>query len=576
MSHRMKTSCSFDISQVPFSRRGSRLALARLPEKRARELGKKPGLFLRTVAGGVPMNQREIFRVEVLDKRKSRKAEEMATPELLSIIKNRRECVDIAFASETMVLLRGKSLGVRLIADGGCYATLRPAGAGIWELNLFAQRLQLMLVLRAGRVRIDAPWNRDACTHIRIDVRPDASGTWELEIEEFRTAWEPPARRIAFDDAVESARADFSAWLDRSLAAPPALASARVLAAYVNWCSLVSPLGHFKREAMLMSKNWMINVWSWDHCFNAIALAKLQPALAWDQWAVMFDHQNRHGALPDSVNDAEIVWNFTKPPVHGWALREMRRQGMKLSKAQLGQACHWLKAWTSWWMRYRDDDNDGLPSYNHGNDSGWDNATFMDAGPPVEGADLAAFLILQMDVIADLCDELKRGGQAREWRARGVDLFQRLIAHSWRGDRFISPRSGDHVVAEGDSLVPLMPMLLGDRLEATQQSALIRGVKRFITPHGVATENPASPFYEPNGYWRGPVWAPSTYLIVCGLRECGEEKLAGRIARAFCRTCARSGMAENFNALTGAGLCDRAYTWTASVFQVLAARFLGP
>jgi putative isomerase len=33
---------------------------------------------------------------------------------------------------------------------------------------------------------------------------------------------------------------------------------------------------------------------------------------------------------------------------------------------------------------------------------------------------------------------------------------------------------------------------------------------------------------------------------------------------------ARSGMAENYNALTGAGLRDRAYTWTASVFLLLA------
>jgi hypothetical protein len=31
-------------------------------------------------------------------------------------------------------------------------------------------------------------------------------------------------------------------------------------------------------------------------------------------------------------------------------------------------------------------------------------------------------------------------------------------------------------------------------------------------------------------------------------------------------------MAENFDALTGEGLCDRAYTWTASVFQILAAK----
>jgi len=32
----------------------------------------------------------------------------------------------------------------------------------------------------------------------------------------------------------------------------------------------------------------------------------------------------------------------------------------------------------------------------------------------------------------------------------------------------------------------------------------------------------------------------------------------------------RSGFAENFDALTGDGLRDRAYTWTASVYLLLA------
>jgi hypothetical protein len=35
--------------------------------------------------------------------------------------------------------------------------------------------------------------------------------------------------------------------------------------------------------------------------------------------------------------------------------------------------------------------------------------------------------------------------------------------------------------------------------------------------------------------------------------------------------CAKSGFAENFDAKTGEGLRDRAYTWTAAVFVVLAS-----
>jgi hypothetical protein len=49
-------------------------------------------------------------------------------------------------------------------------------------------------------------------------------------------------------------------------------------------------------------------------------------------------------------------------------------------------------------------------------------------------------------------------------------------------------------------------------------------------------------------------------------------KLARSLARAFCDLCRGNGLAENFDAGTGAGLRDRGYTWTASVFLELASR----
>lgn len=93
----------------------------------------------------------------------------------------------------------------------------------------------------------------------------------------------------------------------------------------------------------------------------------------------------------------------------------------------------------------------------------------------------------------------------------------------------------------------------------------------FLTAWGPATENPASPHYEPDGYWRGPIWAPTTYLIWDGLRQQDEAALAHDIARRFCALCETSGMAENFDAITGAGLRDQAFAWTSAVYLLLSA-----
>jgi len=62
--------------------------------------------------------------------------------------------------------------------------------------------------------------------------------------------------------------------------------------------------------------------------------------------------------------------------------------------------------------------------------------------------------------------------------------------------------------------------------------------------------------------------------MVEALAACGELDLARSLARKFCDLCAASGFAENFDALTGAALRDRAYTWTASVFLILGHEYL--
>jgi putative isomerase len=93
---------------------------------------------------------------------------------------------------------------------------------------------------------------------------------------------------------------------------------------------------------------------------------------------------------------------------------------------------------------------------------------------------------------------------------------------------------------------------------------------RFITKYGLAGECPQGPLYETDGYWRGGIWGASTLIIVDGLQQIGETTLAVELAEKFCSTYSRSGMAENFDALTGESRSDPAYTWTSSIFQIFA------
>ena len=103
----------------------------------------------------------------------------------------------------------------------------------------------------------------------------------------------------------------------------------------------------------------------------------------------MFDFQKPSGNIPDSVNDAKIIHNYCKPPIHGWTLRKLMGI-MAISHEQLMEAYEKLSKWTYWWLNCRDENGDGLCEYTHGNDSGWDNATAFAELPPVTLPDIVS------------------------------------------------------------------------------------------------------------------------------------------------------------------------------------------
>ncbi len=575
---------TLDLTQVPFSRAGSYLAFSLRDPADAPAWEQRPGgaLYLRTVRGDREADR--VFRLETLGPDGGPVPFRVeAAPHRLRLHAG-AGVVDICLPSGGVTRLRGTGgTGLRLTLERiGGYGNAQPYDrAGRWLVNAWSARMTYLLSSQAGRLAVDAPHGTVRAERIVADFLPDAGG-FEAQVEEFLTEHTPGPPATTFDEDVEAVRAEWEAFRTGLPPSPDALRPTADLMAYVQWSALVAPEGHLRRAAMLMSKNHMTNVWSWDHCFNALALMPHAPALAWDQFLLPFDHQDAAGALPDSVNDKAIVRSFTKPPIHGWTLRGLLEGDRTrfLTPERLGEVYAPLSRWTRWWLTFRDADGDGVPQYNHGNDSGWDNSTAFDVGFPLESPDLSAFLVLQMDALADLARRLDRPDEAVQWTQDADALLERLMAHSWRGGRFIAPHSGDHAVSEaGDSLLPFLPLALGDRLPPQARAPLVAGLLapgRFLSDYGPATEALTSPRHEADGYWRGPVWAPPTLLLADGLRRLGEAEAARDIAARFCRAVAESGAAENFHARTGAGLRDRAYTWTASVFLILAQDYLNP
>ncbi len=389
------------------------------------------------------------------------------------------------------------------------------------------------------------------------------------------------AAPICPDEEISAVRHEWEAFL-REL--PPETISDVETHAFTHltwynlWSCFVRAEDVYVHDTMLMAKKKMTSTWSWDHCFNALAMAHINTEAmakeyALNQFTAPFVLQSEHGVLPDLWNPGlETIWGTTKPPVHGWCFAKLMDR-FDFTREELETVYGYLKKWTEWWMNYSDTDHDGIPDYPRGCDSGWDNSTLIDIGHYLESPDLPAFLILQMRTLARISEKLGNTENAQYWTEESEAMFNRMLEHCWNGNRFMAKQSRSHLFEENPtSLLSLMPLVLGDILPENIRNRLVNLLEQdFLTENGLATEMPSSDKYQADGYWRGPIWAPSTYLIVDGLRRAGYDRLARTIAERYCRmSCVTAkGNYENFDALTGLGWRAPGYTWSASVYMLL-------
>lgn len=570
---------SLDLAKHTFSRHGSYLAINDDPG----DQWNPPGIYLRHVAGTISQPRR-LFRITL--HAAANGAELTAQPELLpEKLTLATDAGTAEFCIQTNATLRVRTRGdivlrLRLNFAKGiwqdAYSRAIPVAGGKWDLECFTVGRRIRLTRLDGAVIADAPWNgKMRSEFMQVELRGDAEAALTLFEGPYDSASDATTQ-IPFDTAADAVRAEFDTWRAAYPAAPEPFADAAFAAAYVGWSCVAAPCGYIKTPAMLMSKRSMPSVWSWDHCFNAIAHAVSHPGFAWDQLAIPFHNQHASGLLADYVNPAELNWMCTKPPVHGWALTEMLRRNPALLTAERAAWMYpKLAAWTNYWLDRANDIEAlaGLPHYRHGNDSGWDNATVFTTTPCAASPDLTAFLILQCDALAMLATHLGNTDEANAWQKKSGALQHLLVSEFWKDNRFIALSAHNRTPIFSNSLLLCLPLVLGKKLPQEIRTALVQKLREdFVTDFGVCTESMKSALFcreGYDGYWRGPIWAPPTLMLTLALRDTGETQLAQKIARGFLQLCRGADFAENYDPVTGAGLCDRPYTWTSSVFLTL-------
>ncbi len=329
-----------------------------------------------------------------------------------------------------------------------------------------------------------------------------------------------------------------------------------------------------------------------------------------------------HGPQPSS--------GISQPPVLASVLRQLTLEhphssdgGVAGDKARVAAVFDALNRWHQWWHTARDPKGLGVIAISHPWESGRDNlpdwdipAAAIDASGigPYErrdtelvdasmrphkhdydrylalvkfGADqgwddaaIAAgneFWVVDPGITAILLraerDLLKLG----LWLGRDADelasISLRIERMEGGYDRMWNPEAGTYTsidLRSGDyASTGTSASFLAAYAGVTERtSALVDELSAWSEhcPFLVPSFDPRDSRFEPNRYWRGPVWAMVNYMISTGLAEVGEGEWADRIRLSTREMMLQSGFPESFSPTTGESVGGLHFAWTAAIW----------
>ncbi|HEV2615704.1 MAG TPA: trehalase family glycosidase [Candidatus Acidoferrales bacterium] len=208
--------------------------------------------------------------------------------------------------------------------------------------------------------------------------------------------------------------------------------------------------------------------------------------------------------------------------------------------------------------------NDGLFRWFNGVESGVDNNPAVSDEPAdvTEGVDLQCYIYREYRAMAVLAGKLSNAADEKIDDAKADALAKLIREKMWSeaDGMFLNIDSRTGRMIRIKTWTNFVPLWAGIATKAEAERTIREHVlnpKEFWSPNGIRTLAPSEPLYDSHrGYWRGPVWIVSNYLVMRGLENYGYKKEAVRLAEETVNLLVRDlratgGMNENYNPETG-------------------------
>lgn len=476
------------------------------------------------------------------------------------------------FPDPNLLYIKGDGgLNLKLEKEMTQHQMVKRRGEKAWEESIIYLGDLIINPLK-GELEMNAPWDWEQLStpRVRAAAVPDENGEFLLSFDESTYSGVVREHYPTYEEGLADVTAEWEAFLAKIPHFDRQLEEYREEAAWTLWSYLVDPAGLIKRPLIYMTGT---NVASeWQMCQNAVALSG-DMALASELLVNMLDQASLTGQLPDFYDDMHGANMMYKPPLQGWALKWIMKThdlGKEVPREKLEVMYEGFLRWADWFFRYRDDDGDGIPQYEHGDETGFDDTSVFRESPIMETPDLTAYLALLYEALGDLAKILGKDPQSHYDRSK--ELIDKLVETFWNGERFVAFVSGTHEEVATDSVLYYLPIILGRRLPQEIIDKLTEDLSvenEFLTGYGFTSERLSSDDFRTTGMARGLVLPPVNLLLLTGLYDAGKIDFAKKVAFRYCKTMKDSGLNMLINPLVG-NFGGFGCSWPACAYLVLA------
>ena len=361
--------------------------------------------------------------------------------------------------------------------------------------------------------------------------------------------------------------------------------------------------------------------WLWDSCFHAIILTHYNTEDAKKELLSLVAKQFTNGMIPhmnywqepEKTNFHKVDWgkedssSITQPPLLAYAAWQIYQKDQDLEF--LSNIYSHIKRFYDYLLKERDPRGHHLASIINPDESGEDNSPRFDLPlnlPPKQTIEenykkrlelisknhkcnfdapycmknffwakdvpFNSILVENLKILSSIADKLNFGEKSEYYHQQASLIKGAMRSLMLEDGIFWSTYGKDYKKIKVKTWAIFSPLFAKVATDSEAKSLIknyFLNPDEFYLPFILPTTSKSDPAFDPKGFWRGPIWISTNWIVFKGLKNYGFEMEAKYLLDCSIKLLEKSGFREQYNPLTGEGFGARNFTWGGLIVDML-------